>query len=312
MNLQQLEYILAVDRHRHFVNAARHCHVTQATLSMMIKKLEDELSVKIFDRSKQPVVPTEVGQKIIAQAKVILREAERLAELAHQENSEVAGELRIGIIPTLAPYLLPLFLEGFLQKYPGIKLQISELVTDVIVDRIKHNQLDAGILAVPLEDTDMVEIPLFTEEFVVYAAQKNAPVTQKYLLPSELDPNQLWLLEEGHCLRHQVINLCELKVNERSHHRFDLTASSIETLRKVVDMNEGITILPYLSLLDMRASQLEQVRYFKPPVPLRTIGLVAFRYVVKEKMLQTLAQEIVDSIPPTLVAQRHIQVLHAG
>ena len=144
MNFQQLEYILAVDRYRHFVTAAQHCHVTQATLSMMIKKLEDELQIKIFDRSRQPVIPTEIGQKIIAQAKVVLRETAGLIDIVQKESNLVQGELRIGIIPTLAPYLLPLFLDRFLRKYPEIKLQISELTTDVIIERIKHNQLDAG------------------------------------------------------------------------------------------------------------------------------------------------------------------------
>lgn len=304
MNFQQLEYIVAVERHRHFVTAAEHCYVTQATLSMMIKKLEEELNTKIFDRSKQPVVPTETGAKVIEQAKVILKEAERLKGISESVQEAAVGELRVGIIPTLAPYLLPLFLEDFLKKHPKIKLQISELTTDVIIERIKHNQLDAGILAIPLSDPDLVEKPLFTEEFVIYSSQKLLAVKKKYLLPTDLDPDRLWLLEEGHCLRNQVINLCELKVNERNLHQFDLTASSIETLKKVVEMNEGITILPQLSLSGLSKKQVQNTRQFKPPVPVRKIGLVCFRYFVKEKLLAALSESIITTLPESMLSDK--------
>lgn len=304
MNFQQLEYIVAVERHRHFVTAAEHCYVTQATLSMMIKKLEEELNTKIFDRSKQPVVPTETGAKVIEQAKVILKEAERLKGISESVQEAAVGELRVGIIPTLAPYLLPLFLGDFLKKHPKIKLQISELTTDVIIERIKHNQLDAGILAIPLSDPDLVEKPLFTEEFVIYSSQKLLAVKKKYLLPTDLDPDRLWLLEEGHCLRNQVINLCELKVNERNLHQFDLTASSIETLKKVVEMNEGITILPQLSLSGLSKKQVQNTRQFKPPVPVRKIGLVCFRYFVKEKLLAALSESIITTLPESMLSDK--------
>lgn len=304
MNLQQLEYIVAVDRHRHFVTAAEHCHITQATLSMMIKKLEEELNSKIFDRSKHPVVPTETGAKIIEQAKVILKEAERLKNISETEQDAAVGELRVGIIPTLAPYLLPLFLQKFLARYPYIKLQISELTTDVIIERIKHNQLDAGILAIPLNDTDLVEKPLFTEEFLIYSSQKLLSAKKKYLLPTDLDPDRLWLLEEGHCLRNQVINLCELKVNERNLHQFDLSATSIETLKKIVEMNEGVTILPQLSLSGLNKKQLQNIRQFKSPVPVRKIGLVCFRYFVKEKLLTAVSDAIIHSLPNSMLSDK--------
>lgn len=309
MNLQQLEYIIAVDRYRHFVTAAEKCFVTQATLSMMIKKLEQELNVKIFDRSKQPVVPTVMGEKIIAQAKIVIREAGRVKELVTEESGRISGELRIGIIPTLAPYILPLFLKKFLSKYPDIKLQISELITDEIIHRIKLNQLDAAILAIPLAESDLVEIPLFNEEFVIYSSQMAGGLRKKYFLPAELDVNSLWLIEEGHCLRNQVINLCELKLSERRIHKFDLSASSIETLKKVVELNEGVTVLPYLALNELSDEQLKNVRYFKPPVPVRKIGLVSFRYFVKEKLLDALRVEILDSLPAEMLSERNKKVV---
>ncbi|MFN4145960.1 MAG: LysR substrate-binding domain-containing protein [Runella sp.] len=310
MNLQQLEYIVALDRHRHFVTAAEHCHVTQATLSMMIKKLEDEFEIKIFDRNKQPVVPTEIGQKIIAQAEIVLKETQRIKEIAQTEVAHIKGELRVGIIPTLAPYLLPLFLGKFLKNYPTVKLQVSELTTDVIIEKLKRNQLDAGLLAVPTHDANLVEIPLFREPFVVYSSPQVVHSPKKYLLPSDLDTDRLWLLEEGHCLRQQVINLCELKVHERAVHQFDLSASSIETLKKVVDMNEGLTILPYLSLKDLTEGQQKRVRFFKPPVPFREIGLVCFRYFSKEKIVQALKNEILRSLPNDLTTAQSLDRVH--
>lgn len=305
MNLQQLEYIIALDQHRHFVTAAEHCFITQATLSTMIKKLEDELQVSLFDRSKQPVVPTQIGEKIIEQAKIVIRELGRMKHLVESETSHLQGELRLGIIPTLAPYLLPLFITSFLEKHPFVKLQVSELTTEVIIEKIKQNQLDAGILAISLNDQSLVEIPLFNESFVIYSSEAEAQPKKKYFLPSELDANRLWLLEEGHCLRNQVINLCELKVRERNFHRFDLTASSLETLKKVVDINQGLTILPLLATKDMNKAQLKQVRYFKDPVPGRKIGLVCFRYYVKEKLLDALQAIIMENLPEELMAEKN-------
>jgi LysR family transcriptional regulator, hydrogen peroxide-inducible genes activator len=312
MNLQQLEYIIAVDTHRHFVTASEKCFVTQATLSMMIKKLEEELDAKIFDRSKHPVIPTEVGSRVIAQAKVILAETARLKEIVSGEHNLMHGELRIGIIPTLAPYLIPLFLSGFLKNYPFIKLQMHELTTSEITSRLKQNELDAGVLAIPLHDKDLVEEGLFTEEFVVYAATdtlKEKAFKNKYIIPSDLDIQKLWLLEEGHCLRDQVINLCELKLHEKNVHQFDLSAASIETIRKIVDMNQGITVLPALAIQDLPDEKKSHIRYFRAPSPVRKIGLVSFRYFVKEKMLQALKTEICNSVPAEMKSEKNKQVI---
>ncbi len=300
MNIQQLEYIIAVDIHRHFVKAAEKCFVTQATLSMMIKKLEDELGIKIFDRSRQPVIPTEVGKKIIAQAKVILQESERLGEIVKEELGELNGELRIGIIPTLAPYLLPLFINSFLKKYPLVRLRISELTTGDIIQKLEQHDLDAGLLSTPLNNSSLTEQPLFYEEFVVYAPEKEKLLGKKYVLAKDLDVNRLCLLEEGHCLREQVFNLCELKKKERQLHQLDFATGSIETLKKIVQTNQGITILPFLALSDMTTKQKNNVRHFKSPAPVREIGLVTYRYFVKEKLINGLKDEILKNIPASM------------
>ncbi|MEO6818639.1 MAG: hydrogen peroxide-inducible genes activator [Ginsengibacter sp.] len=297
MNLQQLEYIIALDKSRHFVKASEKCFVTQATLSMMIRKLEDELSVKIFDRSRQPVVPTETGKKIIAQAKIIIQEANRLSEIVKEDQGELNGELRIGIIPTLAPYLLPLFINSFMNKYPLVKLKISELTTEDIIEKLEKHDLDAGLLSTPLHNSSLTEQVLFYEEFVVYAPEKEKLLKKKYVLVNDIDVNRLCLLEEGHCLRSQVFNLCELKNKERELHQLDFATGSIETLKKIVEASQGITILPFLALKDLSAEQKESVRHFKSPAPVREIGLVTYRYFVKEKLIVRLKDEILENIP---------------
>ncbi|HET7118587.1 MAG TPA: hydrogen peroxide-inducible genes activator [Hanamia sp.] len=300
MNIQQLEYIIAVDDCRHFVKASEECFVTQATLSMMIKKLEDELQIKIFDRSRKPVVPTETGNKIIAQAKIILQESKRLREIVQEEQGELNGELRVGIIPTLAPYLLPLFINSFLKKYPLVRLRISELTTDVIVHKLEKHDLDAGLLSTPLNLSTITEEALFYEPFVVYAASEEKILKKKYVLPNDIDVNRLCLLEEGHCLRSQAFNLCELKNKEKELHQLDFATGSIETLKKIVEANEGITILPMLALRDMSSKQKKNIRYFKDPAPVREIGLVTYRYFVKEQLLKKFKEEILSYIPPEM------------
>lgn len=297
MNLQQLEYIVAVDTYRHFVTAADKCFVTQATLSMMIKKLEEELDVKIFDRSKQPVVPTAIGDKLIAQAKIILHEAAKLSEIVQGEQNELKGELRIGIIPTLAPYLLPIFLADFLTNCPNVKVEIKEITTEEIVKKLEQGDLDVGLLALPLNNPKIKEFPLFYEDFVIYASSNERILEKNYVIAEDIDPNRLWLLEEGHCLREQVINLCELKAIDRELHQLNFASGSIETLKKLVEMQHGMTILPELAINDFTEEQQSRIRFFKSPAPQREIGLVTYRYFVKEKLINALKSEIERKLP---------------
>lgn len=297
MNFQQLEYILAVDATRQFVAAAAKRNVTQATLSMMVKKLEEELGVQLFDRSRSPVMPTEVGLKVLEAAREILRARERLLDVVAEEAGTCQGDLRIGIIPTLAPYLLPLFLTDFLEAHPGVNLQVNELTTEEIMARLYRQDIDAGILAVPLHDNSLREQHLFFEEFVVYAPGTSTLMKKKYILAGDIDINRLWLLQEGHCLREQVINLCELKRRERAMHQLDFAAGSLETLRRLVEANQGITILPNLALREMTPKQLAHIRRFRPPAPVREIGLVTYRHALKANLISALSASIVASLP---------------
>ncbi len=297
MNLQQLDYIVAVDNYRHFSTAAEKCFVTQPTLSMMIHKLEDELDVKIFDRSKQPVVPTEIGRAIIEQARLILNETARLREIVSTQKETVEGELRIAIIPTLAPYLMPLFVKKMAERYPSVKLYISEMTTENIINKLKLSALDVGIMATPTNDKDLFENFLFFEEFVAYASQNEAILSKRYLLANDIDVNRLVLLEEGHCMRSQVINLCELRHASSRISNVFYEAGSIETLKNMIEVLSGVTILPELAISNMDEEQLQSVRFFKSPAPVREISLVTHRAFVKKRLIDILKTEIMDNLP---------------
>lgn len=305
MNLQQLEYIVAVDTYRHFATASEKCFVTQPTLSMMIRKLEEELDLLLFDRSRQPVVPTEAGIPVIAQARAVLQEAARLRELVKEQKGEIRGELKIGIIPTLAPYILPMFMETFPRAYPAVRLLISENTTDQIIQKLKTQTLDAGILATPLHEEALLEDPLFYEEFMLYAASGDKLLRKKHVISRDLDLDRLWLLEEGHCLRTQVLNLCELR--KTSHRKVEYEAGSIDTLVRLVDMNEGMTIVPELAVNGFSAARLRKVRRFHAPVPAREISLVTYRHFVKQRLLGVFREELLRQVPAAMKTDRKKQ-----
>ena len=297
MNLQQLDYIIAVDALRHFARAAEKTFVTQPTLSMMVQKLESELGIQIFDRSKQPIVPTRDGEQIIARAKQIMADVSHLKEFARQQKHEISGELKLAVIPTLAPYLLPLFLKSFAQRYSKLKISIREWVTDEIIDSLKNGDLDIGLLATPLKDPKLSEHPVFYEEFFAYVAESENMSKKKYLLPKDIDLSRLWLLEEGHCLRNQVLDLCELKKKDIESDRLHYETGSIETLKNLVDHHHGITILPHLATLDLNKKQKEKIREFGHPKPVREISLVVNKNFHRTSLLNALHAEIEGSLP---------------
>jgi LysR family hydrogen peroxide-inducible transcriptional activator len=295
MTLTQLEYIVALDTYRHFVLASEKCFVTQPTLSMQIQKLEEELGVKIFDRTKQPVIPTEIGAGIIAQARNVLREAGMIRQMISDQKDTMTGELRIGIIPTLAPYLLPPLFKNIREKYPQVKLTIKEAITEELVQELKNNRLDCGIVVTPLKDSSIKEDILFYEELFVYVSKKNALYDKKYVLPSDIDPSQLWLLEEGHCFRSQILNLCELRKYSDLHLRYE--TGNIETLKRMVDKSDGITILPELAVMEFTPQQMKFVKRLKEPSPAREVSLVTHRDHLKTKLIRTLKEEILNIVP---------------
>ncbi|MES2764093.1 MAG: LysR substrate-binding domain-containing protein [Bacteroidota bacterium] len=309
MNLQQLEYIIAVDRLKNFVKAAEACFVTQATLSMMIKKLEEELDIKIFDRSKQPVKTTEIGQKIIVQANRVLSESRQMREVIKKEKGIVDGELKIGIIPTLAPYLLPLFIKKYLIDFPLVKLVINEHTTDVITHKLKNGELDAGILATPLNDQSLKEQPLFYEKYFLYVNAEEKGFDKHYVLPKDIDVNRLWLLEEGHCMRSQILNFCTLKKQKESEEQFHYNAGSIETLRNMVDTNFGMTIIPELATSNLNVHQKKRLRIFKAPAPVREISIVTHREFLKATLIRSLKDTILSVISNEMKQSKNKEIL---
>jgi len=309
MNFQQLEYIIAVDTHRHFAKAAEKTFVTQPTLSMMIQKLEEELGVRIFDRSKQPVTPTQEGVEVIARARQILADTNRLREFTKALKHEISGELSLAVIPTLAPYLLPLFIKPFVENHPKLRINIRELVTNDIINSLKNGDTDIGLLATPLHDDKLEEHPVFYEEFFAYAATDEKVSRKKYLLPKDIDTRKLWLLEEGHCLRNQVFNLCELKKKDTENDRLHYEAGSIETLKNLVDHHKGITILPHLATLNLNKKQKEKIREFAHPKPVREISLVVNKNFHRSSILKALQKEIENQLPPSINRTQKKRVL---
>jgi LysR family hydrogen peroxide-inducible transcriptional activator len=298
MTLTQLEYAVALDTWRHFVLASEKCHVTQPTLSMQIQKLEEELGVKIFDRTKQPVIPTEIGERIISQARVVLRNAEAIHQLIAEQQNTMSGEVRLGIIPTLAPYLVPPLFKAIREKYAQVTLSIKESITEDLLHELKTNRLDGAIVVTPLNDPAIKEEALFYEELFVYLSKRNALHNKQYLLPTDIDPNQLWLLEEGHCFRSQVLNLCELRKHASTHVKYE--TGNIETLKRMVDNSDGLTILPELAIMEFSKTQRKQVKRLKEPSPAREVSLVTHRDHVKTKLLQVVKEEVLHSIPPRM------------
>jgi LysR family hydrogen peroxide-inducible transcriptional activator len=309
MTIIQLKYIIAIDTYRHFAIAAENCFVSQPTLSMQLQKAEDELGVRIFDRSKQPLIPTEIGTELIEQARKIISEMAVLEEIANLRKGIISGELKVGIIPTLAPYLLPLFMQSFTEKYPLVKLVISEMTTDIITESLRQGKIDMGLLITPLQEPGIKEYPLFYEELLVFVSKKNAKKKKTYILPCDIDLNKLWLLEEGHCFRSQIENLCELKKanNDRSGVRYE--SGSIETLRRMVDTNDGITILPELATTDMTEDQFSQVWQFSRPAPMREVSAVVHRDFIKGKLIELVKKEILLSIPEKIKSNKSSNVI---
>lgn len=309
MTLTQLEYIVALDNYRHFAKAASACFVSQPSLSMQVQKLEDEIGVSLFSRTNFPIEPTEVGMLVIAQAKKILAEVSHIPQLINQHKKILSGTIKLGIIPTLAPYLLPLFLHSFITKYPDVQLTITELTTDKIVSGLRNGTLDAGILATPLQIDGMEEDVLFYEEFVAYVSRKEKLFKKKFLLADDIDVNQVWLLEEGHCLRSQVINLCALQKSSAMEKHFQYETGSIETLKRFVELHEGITLLPELATLDLSASKKQLLRYFKTPAPVREISIVTQKSFIKRKLLDLIKSEILLNLPISLRKKKTQQIV---
>jgi LysR family transcriptional regulator, hydrogen peroxide-inducible genes activator len=310
MNLQQFEYIIAVDRLKNFTRAAEQCFVTQATLSAMVKKLEEELDVIIFDRKGSPVITTEVGKEIIREAEILMRNASRIKDLASESKGLIRGTLKLGIIPTIASSLLPLVIYKLLESFPEMKLEIQELVSDEIVLQIKSGRLDAGIIATPWKDESIEEDILYYEALMVYGIDE---IERKYILPNELIGEKIWLLEEGHCLRDQFINYCSLKKKISIPANLKFEANSFETLLNMVDQMGGLTLIPELYYRLLAHERKMKVRQFQEPLPVREISLIYHRPYAKINLIQAVGKLVKEEINPVLIsnsfAKKNLQII---
>lgn len=309
MTITQLEYIVAVDTYRSFVLAAEKCFVTQPTLSMQVQKLEDTLGVKLFDRSKQPVTPTEIGIEIITQARIMLSESEKIKEIITDRQKELSGELRVGIIPTVSPYILPKIIHGFIEKYPQVKLIVWEQTTEEIVQQLKLGMIDCGILSTPLHENNLTEIPVFYENFVAYVSKHSKLSKKKSITPDDIDMEEIWILNEGHCMREQVLNICQRRKATKGFQHFEYNTGSVETLKRMVDQNNGATILPELALAELTDKQLDKVRYFKSPEPAREVSIVIQRNFLKRRMIEALKNEILEFVPKRMKSKKKKELM---
>lgn len=306
MSIEQLKYIVALFEKGNFREAAAECNISQPALSMSIKNLENELNTTLINRQRTPVELTPAGLSIIDKFKSILSQIDSIYSTLANDN-ELSGNIKLGVIPTLAPYILPLFLGDYLQKYPKINLQIEESKTSDIIDKLKRHQLDVGIIVTPVTTQGLITDPLFYEEFYLYS---NKTFDKDYILHEDINPNELWLLQEGHCMRNQIINLCELKKD--SAMRFSYNAGSIETLMNLVDQYKGTTIIPELASMNMEKAKKSKLKSFVKPTPVREVSLCYHRYTPYLSLVQTLKDGILASIPSYMKDKEDFEAIEVG
>lgn len=306
MTLQQLEYILALNEQRHFGKAAEQCNVTQPTLSAMIQKLEDELGTKIFDRNRQPIGITPIGMQIIEQAREVLNQAGRIKSLIEEARQEISGVFRLGILPTIAPYLLPRFFPHLEKKFPKLDIRVSEMKTSDIKQALLTGEIDGGILANMPDFEEYTVNHLFYEQYYAYVAEEDALFEKDKIRTADLaTSNQLWLLDEGHCFRDQLVKFCQLKPAQNSQLTYRL--GSMETFMRMVESGRGVTFIPELAVLQMSEAQKKLVRPFAVPIPTRQLIMMTNKNYIRQTLLQTIIAEIQGAVPREMLKLRAAQ-----
>ncbi len=302
MTITQLQYLIAVDNHRHFARAAEACFVTQPTLSMQVQKLEEELGVLLFDRSKHPVRPTNIGEKIIKQARSVVNETHRIDEILQAGKNQLEGLFKLGVIPTVASSLIPRFVKSFHQKFPKIKLQIQELQTEEIIDKLRMDELDAGIASTPLNEKGILEKPLFYEPFMAFIPKEHRLGKESFITNSELNIEDILLLNQGHCFRNSVVNICKYR-NQASEQAIELESGNFETLIGLSKQGFGMTLVPYLHALNLSEEDQTLVKPIADPKPTREISLIYTRAELKIKVIEELHRVIRESVPEKLLSE---------
>ena len=305
MTLTQLQYTLAVAKYGNFTLAADKSNVTQPTLSMQVQKLEEELGALIFNRNTKPIALTAVGEKIIKQAKNIIEESQKMRYLIDQEKGVVEGEFRLGIIPTVMPTLLPLFLNTFLKKFPKVRLKIEELNTKNFTEQILDGRIDAGIGATPLNNFKLIENPLYYEPFVGYVPENHPLYKNKKLQINDLESSKILILEDGHCFRNQMINLCGINLID---YKFSIKSGSFETMINLADEGLGMTLLPYMHTQSLSSKKQKNLRYFEDPAPAREISLIYSKSKLKLPIIYAL-NKVIDGIIRGTIQFENVKII---
>lgn len=309
ISISQIKYVLAIDKTGSFSAAAESCFVTQSTLSTMVKKLELTLDLELFDRKKKPIELTPEGEKLIAQFKVVYNESENLNDLVQETKKEFTGTLNIGIIPTLAPFLLPLFLDKLLQDFPEIDFSVFEITTDKIIERIKLREIDVGILSLPIQEKEIKSFPLFQEEFLVYDTRKQPTKAKSYNV-EDIDIDRLWLLEESHCLTNQIKKICHLKSKSKVKNNLSIKSSSILTILNLIQKSNGVTLIPKLAANQENNRVQKNIYPLESPVPVREVGLITLENYNKKRILHILGKTIKDAVAPILGKTKKVKVIN--
>ena len=308
MTLQQLEYILAVARYGHFGRAAEACNVTQPTLSAMIGKLEEEIGAKLFDRNRQPICPTPVGERVVQQAREVLEQADSIKDIVLEEKQSLGGVFRVGILPTIAPYLLPRFFPQMMKKYPTLDIRVREMKTYQIKDALLQGDIDAGILATIEGLEEYEQTTLFYEKYIGYVSREDALFKKEMIRTADVAASrELWLLDEGHCFRDQMVRFCQMKSSQTSQLAYNL--GSMETFMRMVESGMGITFIPELAEMQLSEPQKELVRPFAIPVPTRELILITNKNFIRQTLLNTVVKEIHASVPKSMLKLGAGQVL---
>lgn len=305
--ITQLEYALAVEKYRHFGRAAEASHVSQPTLSQQLLKLEDEVGLVLFDRIQKPVIPTAEGQRFLDQARLVLREHQKLMHLSkHGKDGEVAGEFRLAIIPTIASYLLPRFVANFSRSFPAVDLFIEELKTEAIIDHLRQDLIDGAILATPIEGLNLKIHPLYYEPFLMYLSKDHPLTRRKQITHQDLDGAQMWLLQDGHCFKNQVLNFCSLPKEQGTLFRnIHFQSGSLDTLKRLVQENSGYTMVPMLMAESLSQEEIKaHLRPFKAPVPCREVSFIYRRDHWKLEIVRAIEKAVQASLPESIERQR--------
>jgi LysR family hydrogen peroxide-inducible transcriptional activator len=308
MTLQQLEYILAVARYGHFGRAAEACNVTQPTLSAMIGKLEEEIGAKLFDRNRQPICPTPVGERVVYQAREVLEQADSIKDIVLEEKQSLGGIFRVGILPTIAPYLLPRFFPQMMKKYPTLDIRVREMKTYQIKEALLQGDIDAGILATIEGLEEYEQTTLFYEKYIGYVSREDALFKKEVIRTADVaSSRELWLLDEGHCFRDQMVRFCQMKSSQTSQLAYNL--GSMETFMRMVESGMGITFIPELAEMQLSEPQKELVRPFAIPIPTRELILITNKNFIRQTLLDTVVKEIQAAVPKNMLKLGAGQVL---